>query len=441
VRRGLVAALAAICIGAVMAPAALARAGDLDPSFSGDGRLTFTFPDSANDSTGDAVLVQPDHRILVVGSAFNTRRHRYDLAVARLLPDGRFDRSFSSDGMQRVPATSCIDGGPPADAALQDDGKLVVAGYACSGYDGDIPHFAVARLDPDGRLDRAFSKDGRRVISFAHARNVTRNIGVDVDSTGRIVVAGTIRDRPAVARLMPHGKMDRRFSRDGKVRFRLARDAFESGATDVAVQADDRIVVTGFAETVRYDYLGLARLNVNGHLDHSFAGNGRVTERFDGYAGGSGVAVQSDGKIAVGGTWTPYGHRESQFGVARFEPDGSLDPTFSGDGFQAAAFNGAGAIGFAMTLQPGGRIVVAGDVETRPLGPFKFALARFRADGELDPSFGGDGRVTTRFPRSRSTGSAAFGVAAQSGGKIVAAGDADVRGKGFPFAAARYLGR
>lgn len=423
-------------------PAVWARgAGELDPSFSNDGRLQFSFPDSGNDNTGDAVVVQPHRGIVVAGSAFNTRRHRTDLAVARLRADGHFDRSFSSDGRQRIAATSCIDGGPPVDAALQHDGKIVLAAYACHGIERDRPQFLIARLKPNGGLDRTFSNDGRRIVSFAHANDVTRDIGVAVDSRGRIVVAGTMRDRPAVARLMSDGTMDRSFSANGKMRFRFAHDGVESIGTAVAVQPDDRIVVTGGAETIRYDYVGVARLTTRGALDRSFAGSGRVTERFDGYAGGSAVAIQPDGRVVVGGTWTPYGHRESQFAVARFTRDGGLDPTFSSDGFQPASFNGSGAIGFALALQGNGKIVEAGDVETRPLGPFKFALARFGTDGELDPGFGGDGRVTTRFPRSRSTGSAAFGVAIKRDGRIVAAGDSDTRGKGFPFAVAQYLGR
>jgi uncharacterized delta-60 repeat protein len=124
------------------------------------------------------------------------------------------------------------------------------------------------------------------------------------------------------------------------------------------------------------------------------------------------------------------------FSVARFDTDGTLDATFGEDGMARADFTPDGDWANALAIQPDGKIVAAGLAGWRGWQPevsdTLFALARFNADGTLDDTFGGDGKVTTSFAGVRPE---AEGVAIQADGKIVAAGRAGGR-----FAVARYLG-
>ncbi len=185
---------------------------------------------------------------------------------------------------------------------------------------------------------------------------------------------------------------------------------------DVAVQADRKIVVVGGTGS---DF-ALARYNADGSLDSSFDGDGKLTTDLGGGGdGGADVAVQADGKIVVVGGST------GGFALARYNADGSLDPSFDGDGKRTTEFGGSGGTANGVALQPDGKIVAAGH------GGAGFALARYNTDGSLDSSFDGDGKQTTEF-----AGGAAAAVALQGDGKIVAVGRAV--GDGMDFALSRY---
>src|SRR4029077_8399001 len=142
-------------------------------------------------------------------------------------------------------------------------------------------------------------------------------------------------------------------------------------------------------------------------LDTSFSGDGKQTTDFGAQDRATGVAVQSDGKIVVVGTTTEAGF--SVFALARFNPDGSPDTSFSGDGMQTTNFSAQeGATGVA--LQGDSKIVAVG----RAGGGGGFPPARYNADGSLDTSFSGDGKQTTDFGGSGQ----ANAVALDAGGKL-----------------------
>jgi uncharacterized delta-60 repeat protein len=162
-----------------------------------------------------------------------------------------------------------------------------------------------------------------------------------------------------------------------------------------------------------------------GDLDLSFDADGKVTTDFassNDFAGP--VVVQLDGKIVAGGIGG------DDFGLARYNTDGSLDPSFSGNGKVLTDFTGLGTGFFAsfdqvngLALQPDGKTVAAGCANCRPatLGGGDFALARYNPDGSIDTTFGAGGRLITDFAGDSD---AARGVVVQPDGKIVAAGEA-----------------
>jgi uncharacterized delta-60 repeat protein len=398
----------------IFSAAAIAAAGDPDPTFSADGKQRTDF--GTGPSAAEAVVRQADGKIIAVGAADG------DFLVTRYNLDGSLDMSFSGDGRTR---TSFSGGAAATAVALQPDGKIVVVGS-----ESDL-RFALARYNPNGSLDTSFSGDGKQTTFFTISGEFIYNaaFGVALQGNGKIIaVGGTGSTGPsdfALARYSPNGSLDTSFSGDGKqtTDFGSAND----GARAVALQADGKIVAVGSAGA--FDLFALARYNPNGSLDTSFSVDGRQTTAFGGFA--TGVALQGDGRIVAVGRAGDFSAGESDFGLARYSPNGSLDTSFSGDGKQTTDFLfGANDVANDVAIQANGRIVAVGLAGGGATGN-DFGLARYNANGTLDTSFSADGRKRTSFGGSDS----ANGVALQGDGRIVAVG----AGNG-EFALARYLG-
>jgi uncharacterized delta-60 repeat protein len=152
-------------------------------------------------------------------------------------------------------------------------------------------------------------------------------------------------------------------------------------ASGVALQADGRIVVAGSL----YQFAGsedfaLSRFNADGTTDPTFAGNGMAVTDFGGTSDiGHCVAVQSDGRIIVGGV------SGGRFAIVRFNPNGTLDTSFNSSGKVTTSFGSNPAVGSSMALQTDGKIVVAGS--THNGSDYDFAVARYHANGSQDTSF------------------------------------------------------
>ena len=188
----------------------------------------------------------------------------------------------------------------------------------------------------------------------------------------------------------------------------------------VAVQPDRKVVVAGGRSESDSDDFVLARYTAKGVLDTTFDADGKVETDFDGVDWASDVAVQGDGKIVAAGR-SALGEEESDGGdiaLARYNPDGGLDPTFGDGGMVLTTFEESDVVAAsAVLLQPDGKIVAGGHLGTGP--DSDFALARYLPDGELDRSFGDGGRVAT--PISDAT-DWLLALAVQPDGKLIAAG-------------------
>lgn len=423
-----------------------AAPGDLDPTFDGDGKVTTNFL-PVDEARG--VAIQPDGKIVAAGVAIcppcASPATPHMFALARYNRDGSLDPSFGGDG--RV--TTDFNPGREDEAfavAIQSDGKIVAAGFALA-PDADSSDFALVRYLPDGSLDPTFDLDGMVITDFAGGNDRGRAVAIQAD--GKIVAAGLAfssaclpcngspTNNFALARYLPNGSLDPTFGFGGQ----QVTD-FDFGGPDeargVAIQGDGKIVAAGVAicdpcvlpvTPVPHDF-ALARYNGDGSLDPSFGGDGRVTtdfERNDDEA--FAVAVQTDGKIVAGGSATPSGGGWTQFALSRFNGDGSLDTTFDGDGKVTTAIS-AGDQARSLAIQRDEKIVAAGLACANCFAGSEFGVARYTDKGSLDPVFSGDGLVMTDFgfPNDQ-----AFGVALQTDGKIVAAGVA-----GEDFALARY---
>lgn len=155
-----------------------------------------------------------------------------------------------------------------------------------------------------------------------------------------------------------------------------------------------------------------------GDLDPSFGAAGKVTTDFGVPAQVNAMVIQSDGKLIVAGfVQLPTGN---DFALARYNPNGSLDTSFGDGGSVATDFSGGDDRAIAMSLQPDGKIVVAGQATT-PSGGIDFALARYKSNGGIDPSFGSGGKVTADFSAREDR---ILAVVVLPDGRIVAGGTA-----------------
>jgi uncharacterized delta-60 repeat protein len=380
----------------------LAADGTLDPTFGTDGKVTTHFL-GLND-TGHSVAIQSDGKIVVVGQAWEGTSASY-FAVARYNSNGSLDTTFDGDG--KVTTGFGTDCGGSA-VAIQSDHNIVVVGTVVS----NTNDFAVVRYNNDGSLDTTFDGDGKVTTDFG-GEDEGRSVAIQSDD--KIVVAGIANGgKFALARYNSNGGLDSTFNGDGKVMTDFGNG---SAAFGITIQSDGKIVVVGSAYNGSNDNFAIARYNSNGNLDTTFDGDGKVVTDFGSGSAGHDVAIQTNGKIVVAGE---VGSSVSYFAVARYNGDGSLDDTFHSDGKVTTDFFGSLSKGYGIALRPEGRIVVAGFARENP-GITDFAVARYNNDGSLDSAFHADGRVTTNFLGGHDYG---YDVAIQTDGNIVVIGTA-----------------
>ncbi|MBI3300769.1 MAG: hypothetical protein HYZ72_01625 [Deltaproteobacteria bacterium] len=198
----------------------------------------------------------------------------------------------------------------------------------------------------------------------------------------------------------------------------------------MAIQSNGKIVVVGSSDALGTSDFALARYNADGSLDATFGVNGLQITNFGNLEVANAVAIQSDGKIVVAGWTNVFGTFD--FALARYNADGSLDATFDGDGKKITSFGGDDRANAVAIQKSDGRIVVAG--WTNVFGTFDFALARYNANGSLDVTFDGDGKKISGFGGDDRANAVAI---QKSDGRIVVAGWTNVFGTA-DFALARY---
>lgn len=285
-----------------------------------------------------------------------------------------------------------------------------------------------------GDLDPSFGVGGKVTTDFGFAISTDRARALVAQVDGKLVAGGVAfsgtSDDFALVRYSGDGSLDTGFGAGGKV-----ITDFTNGSSDqadaLAQQADGKLVAAGSSFTPSGNDFAVARYLPDGTLDPSFGTGGKVTTDFGGTDEGLALAVQADGKLVVAGIAGPC----CAFGLARYRANGRLDTGFGTGGKVTTAFGGLDDRARAVVVQGDGKLVAAGYA----LGETSrdFALARYQPNGSLDAGFGTGGKVTTDF-----TGfvDEANGVAVQTDGRLVAVGVARYpTGLDFSdFALARY---
>jgi uncharacterized delta-60 repeat protein len=297
----------------------------------------------------------------------------------------------------------------------------------------------------DGDLDPTFGTDGKVLTDFDQSTDIANAVAIQAD--GKLVVVGTTyRDNDfstedfAIARYNSDGTLDKTFGVGGKVQTDFPNLA--AVASSVVVQPDGKIVVAGGAFPL-FTFLGdfkVVRYNSDGSLDTSFGDGGVVTTTFPEGSYAFDVALQDDGKIIAAGTvfvdFNPGESSNTDFALARYNPDGTPDATFGNGGQVSTDFLGLEDDSFSILIQPDGKIVAVGSAND-PATFYDFAAVRYLNNGTIDATFGDAGKVHTdlgdqNFDRARS-------AALQPDGRIVAAGFAISQNGGVQnFAVTRY---
>ncbi len=406
------------------APSLHAGPADLDTTFNGTGKV---ITQVGTNAYGKGVAVQADGKVLVAGYSSNGTNN--DFALVRYNPDGTLDTTFNGTGK----VTTAIGAGDDFGrrVAVQADGKILVAGdYVL----GSQSHFALVRYNSDGSLDTTFNTTGKLTTTVGTADDFCYGLALQGD--GKILAAGSAvlggKTDFALVRYNTDGSLDTTFNGTGKVIVAVGPSS-EAG-NDVAVQGDGKIVVAGYVFTGTMNDFGLARFNADGSLDATFNGTGKVTTAIGASNGtGQNVAVQGDGRILVSGfcsNGTNY-----DFALARYNSNGTLDTTFNGTGKATTAIGASDEFCWGMAVQADGKIILAGEANLS--GNSDFAVARYNPDGSLDVTFNGTGKVTTATTLNQDEG---YGVAVQADGKILVAGASTTSGFNNGFAVVRYQG-
>lgn len=348
-------------------------------------------------------------------------------APAAVAAPGDLDTSFSTDGKTTTdisgsPAQPDI----ANDVAVQRDGKIVAAGR--SGLNpplvGAGAQFAVARYNTDGSLDTTFGGDGTVQFRFYDPPNMNFARNVVVQSDGRILVSGLAGPNEqsasaVLARLNTDGTLDTSFGGgDGKVTLNIS-SGVGNGFRGIVQQSDGRIVAVGAAGTNPF----IARFNADGSLDTTYGSSGTGWEQPTVLAASHffNVRLDSSGRAVVGGFQTTADDTNA-FLATRFTANGQLDKNFNGVGFAAIRLTPLNDLAFSLDLD-GSKIVLAGVANANDgfgiEGNGKIGVVRLTADGSLDTTFGSDGKVVTDVT---ATMDEARDVHVQSTGKVVVSG-------------------
>lgn len=424
-------ALASVEVGTGLMEALAAPAdGSLDTSFGANGKVITDF--GGDDDGASAAAVQSDGKIVTAGYVGDFG-HDYDFALARYNSDGSLDISFGTGGKV---TTDFGDQELAGAVALQSDGKIVAAGRSGNALrvPGVNSDFALARYNSDGSLDTSFGADGKVMTDFG-GNAVATSVAIQPD--GKIVAVGGSFNGSSdfnMGRYNTDGTLDRSFGTDGRVTTDFGGDDI---ATSVAVDSKGRVVVGGNGGSSWASDFALARYNTDGSLDNSFGTSGKTTTNLGpgGFPRDSiaqDIVIQRDGKIIAAGYFG--GEDAYDFALVRYTDDGSLDATFGTDGKATTDF-GKSDVALSAVIQSDGKIVVAGYSCVYFSFHSDFALARYNTNGSLDTSFGTEGKVTTDLGGD----DAAYFVAIQPDGTIVLPGYSGI-GNEYDFALARYLG-
>ncbi len=409
-------------------------AGYLDASFGINGKTTTSI--SNDDDVATCMTLQPDGKIILGG--FTGSGTMIDFALIRYNTDGSIDNSFGTNGIATASFDSPNAGSDIIAALnLQADGKIVAVGTT---KQSSITQACIARFDSNGTLESSFNNNIGYYFAGT-ANYYLFPTGVKIMGNGKIIVTGTFEGSFAgdffIIKLNADGTPDITFGNNGMVVTPLENTGYPDNSYAMEMQLDGKLVMVG--SNLQYFSEGLtfviARLNNDGQLDPNFntVGFVRLNITFFGDDIAYNVAVQPDGKIVAVGTLNE-GTANSDFLIVRCNGDGSMDNSFGTNGIVTTDFIGGIDGAREVLIQSDGKIIAIGYATAN--GAFRFGLARYNPNGSLDNTFGVNGKITTDISAGEDV---AYSAALQTDGKLLVAGESYTVNTGKDFAVARYL--
>jgi len=370
----------------------LAFAGDLDSTFDHDGLVNTNVAVPVQYENIDDIVIQADGKIVAAGVLnYDT----YDkIALTRYHADGSLDKTFSGDG--KLITIFQEDYVVTAGVAVQLNRKIVLSGSVCKrdAFMVLSCDLMLARYMPNGTLDTTFSGNGW--LRLDEGGDNGSHGGLAVLGNGKIVVAGYVPTNGTdmvVYRFLPNGNLDTTFDGDGRVTINFAAGDVPM---DLEILNNGKMMILGQTNTgtITNDFdFALSRLNANGSLDSTFGAGGKQIANFGDQDTPSGMAIQPNGKIVVVGHRTNESNIEHII-VARYNTNGILDSTFNGTGkmiFQILPPYSPSGLANDVIVQSDGRIILVGSTFNGVA--FVDVLMRLRPSGGFDNTFSGDGKV------------------------------------------------
>lgn len=364
-------------------PQVYSQAGELDLSFGVDGLIITELGESFDGIS--SLAIQADGKIVAAGYSYGATHS--DFGIARYNIDGSLDNSFSLDGklVFDFDTTFSI----PYAVVIQSDNKIVVGGFATLNDTSIADCFALARLNSDGSLDDGFG-DGGMVKVYIGPNHLDIIYSLLIQPDGKILAAGTSyfdnTGRFVVARFNSDGTLDNSFSGDGITTTDIYDDT--EVILSITQQSDGKILAGGYTYNDGIADYALIRFNENGDIDESFGDDGIVVisigTDFDIITS---VKIQSDNKIIASGYSSDI-DSDTDISIARFNADGSLDFSFSGDG-KLRTDIAEDDHSWQSIIQPDGKIITGG--QSKQDGFVNMTLVRYNPDGSMDNTFGVDG--------------------------------------------------
>jgi uncharacterized delta-60 repeat protein len=326
---------------------------------------------------------------------------------------GSFDTTFDTDGK----ATYCYTLGINnigVDGGLQSSGKII--GYSNS---NNTVNWRLIRWSSNGTLDTSFGING--FVNYTQSGPFINGghypYRMVIQSDDKIIIMGlqqnnTYPNAYWVARLLPDGSLDTSFNGTGykDLSFGTPQDR----GTCVALQTDGKILLGGTSGNTA-DYFTVARLNSNGSLDTGFGINGNAQIPFNGNESFvQSMAVQTDGKILLGGYSVNIPHGKD-FALVRLNSNGSTDTGFGSSGKVVTTISNNSDRITDLVIEPDGKII-AGGFSSSESNPW-MCMVRYLANGTIDTAFGVNGIVVNNDDNSKSCS-----IARQVDGRIVMGG-------------------
>jgi uncharacterized delta-60 repeat protein len=383
------------------------QSGVLDSTFGVAGKAYTAFP--VYDEIGMvSAAVDSSGKIIIAGWMYKFPGTQNLSTMVRYNADGSTDSTFGTAGVVPIDIPGSYD--EVHDVAIQEDGKIVIVGAV--GNPGD-PGFMVTRYDNLGDLDTAFNGSGYNVTleegSYSNA--------VLLQHDGKIISGGTQFEQDfAIIRYNSDGTLDSSFGQAGIVITDIPYGDYQ--IEDMALQTDGKIIAGG---TMFYDgsdpVIAIARYLSSGLLDSTFSEDGIVVISADTAALiCHAIAIQQDGKIILAGR---YNTQNQDLLLMRYLPDGTPDSAFGNGGMliqDLALYETFRDV----LIQPDGKILCGGDIDTGSPNAADFALFQYNSDGQLDSTFGVNGVAAADFFASGPD--YGYQILAQPGGKLVLAG-------------------